>query len=265
MGLVERIAYRPGAIFAQHLPAGGRLEGPVALHVDARAVGEVPGERLHRRLLEAARVGRIDERDVELLAAIPEPGERVGDHDLGRGLEEPCRLAQRRGHLAVLLHHHHARRPARERLEAERAAAGEEVHAGKAVQALAEPVEERFADTVWSGSQLRGGREADDAAAPAAADDANAIAFRSGHDRGNHTVKYRIPMALISFLRKDLELTRDRWKNAIGLLRSSPKIDEALYEALESQLIAADVGVAATATLIGRLRKAQRDKRIEDG
>ena len=71
-------------------------------------------------------------------------------------------------------------------------------------------------------------------------------------------------MPLISFLRKDLELTRDRWKNAIGLLRSSPKIDEALYEALEAQLIAADVGVAATATLIERLRKAQRDKRIED-
>ena len=71
-------------------------------------------------------------------------------------------------------------------------------------------------------------------------------------------------MAFISFLRKDLELTRDRWKSAIGLLRSSPKIDEALYEALESQLIAADVGVAATATLIERLRKAQRDKRLED-
>jgi len=82
--------------------------------------------------------------------------------------------------------------------------------------------------------------------------------------KGNHTVKYRIPMPLISFLRKDLELTRDRWKNAIGLLRSSPKIDEALYEALEAQLIAADVGVAATATLIERLRKAQRDKRLED-
>jgi len=71
-------------------------------------------------------------------------------------------------------------------------------------------------------------------------------------------------MPLIAFLRKDLELTRDRWKNAIGLLRSSPKIDEALYEALESQLIAADVGVAATRTLIERLRKAQRDKRLED-
>src|SRR5262252_5953227 len=72
-------------------------------------------------------------------------------------------------------------------------------------------------------------------------------------------------MPLLAFLRKDLELTRDRWKNAIGLLRSSPKIDEALYEALESQLIAADVGVAATATLIERLRKAQRDKRLETG
>ncbi|HEX4780193.1 MAG TPA: signal recognition particle-docking protein FtsY [Usitatibacter sp.] len=72
-------------------------------------------------------------------------------------------------------------------------------------------------------------------------------------------------MPLLAFLRKDLELTRDRWKSAIGLLRSSPQIDEALYEALESQLIAADVGVAATATLIERLRKAQRDKRLEDG
>ena len=71
-------------------------------------------------------------------------------------------------------------------------------------------------------------------------------------------------MPLLAFLRKDLELTRDRWKNAIGLLRSSPRIDEALYEALESQLIAADVGVAATQTLIERLRKAQRDKRLED-
>jgi len=71
-------------------------------------------------------------------------------------------------------------------------------------------------------------------------------------------------MPLLAFLRKDLELTRDRWKSAIGVLRSSPKIDDALYEALESQLIAADVGVAATATLIERLRKAQRDKRLED-
>jgi len=69
---------------------------------------------------------------------------------------------------------------------------------------------------------------------------------------------------LLAFLRKDLELTRDRWKSALGLLRSHAKIDDSLYEELESQLIAADVGVAASASLIAALRKAQRDQRLED-
>lgn len=70
---------------------------------------------------------------------------------------------------------------------------------------------------------------------------------------------------LKSFLKKDLELTRSRWKQALGALKARPKIDEALYEELESQLIEADAGVAAAASLIERLRKAQRDKRLEDG
>ena len=67
-----------------------------------------------------------------------------------------------------------------------------------------------------------------------------------------------------ALLRADLELTRSRWKNALGVLRASPKIDAALFEELETQLIAADVGTAATHELIARLRKAQRDKRLED-
>ena len=71
--------------------------------------------------------------------------------------------------------------------------------------------------------------------------------------------------SLKNFLKKDLELTRSRWSKAIGVLRARPKIDEALYEELESQLLQADVGVAATATLIEALRKAQRDKRLETG
>jgi fused signal recognition particle receptor len=71
--------------------------------------------------------------------------------------------------------------------------------------------------------------------------------------------------SLKSFLQKDLELTRERWKNALGVLRAHPKIDEALYEELEARLLEADVGTAATQSLIERLRKAQRDKRIEDG
>jgi len=71
--------------------------------------------------------------------------------------------------------------------------------------------------------------------------------------------------SLKSLLRKDLELTRSRWSKALGTLRSRPRIDEALYDELESQLIEADVGVAATTDLIAALRRAQRDKRLEDG
>ena len=71
--------------------------------------------------------------------------------------------------------------------------------------------------------------------------------------------------SLKALLRKDLELTRSRWSKALGVLRTHPKIDEALYEELEAQLIEADVGMAATASLIERLRRVQRDKRLEDG
>ena len=69
---------------------------------------------------------------------------------------------------------------------------------------------------------------------------------------------------LKALLRADLELTRSRWKGALDVFRGGAKIDEALFEDLESQLIAADVGVAATQELVARLRKAQRDKRLED-
>jgi fused signal recognition particle receptor len=70
--------------------------------------------------------------------------------------------------------------------------------------------------------------------------------------------------SLKAFLQKDLERTRDRWKGALDVLRTRPKIDESVYQDLETELLAADVGVAATQSLIERLRQAQRDKRLED-
>ncbi|HEX3098618.1 MAG TPA: signal recognition particle-docking protein FtsY [Usitatibacter sp.] len=70
---------------------------------------------------------------------------------------------------------------------------------------------------------------------------------------------------LKALLRKDLELTRSRWSKALGVFRARPKIDEALYEELEAELIEADAGVAAAASLIEALRKVQREKRLEDG
>ena len=68
-----------------------------------------------------------------------------------------------------------------------------------------------------------------------------------------------------SRLKRGLALTGAKLKQVAGVFRSHPKIDEALYEALESQLLAADVGVKATAHLVESLRQAARDKRLEDG
>ena len=70
--------------------------------------------------------------------------------------------------------------------------------------------------------------------------------------------------SLTAFLKKDLERTRERWRGALDVLRRSPKIDESVYEDLEAELLGADVGTAATQSLIERLRKAQRDRKLED-
>jgi len=67
-----------------------------------------------------------------------------------------------------------------------------------------------------------------------------------------------------SRLKRGLALTGAKLKQVAGVFRSHPKIDEALYEALEAQLLAADVGVKATSHLVESLRQAARDKRLED-
>ncbi len=53
----------------------------------------------------------------------------------------------------IALDHHDARRTARRRLKAERPAAREQIEATLAVQALAQPVEERFAHAVGCRAQ----------------------------------------------------------------------------------------------------------------
>jgi len=68
-----------------------------------------------------------------------------------------------------------------------------------------------------------------------------------------------------ALLRADLELTRTRWTKALGVFRANAKVDEAFFEELETQLIAADVGTAATGRLIIELRAVARAKRITDG
>jgi fused signal recognition particle receptor len=62
-------------------------------------------------------------------------------------------------------------------------------------------------------------------------------------------------------LKAGLARTRDVLNTPVSELFTRRKVDEALYEELESALLAADCGVEATQALIGSLRK----KKAEDG
>src|SRR5450830_1074614 len=86
--------------------------------------------------------------------------------------------AQRLAHAAAFLNHHHASRAARQRLEAERTATGEQVETALAAEVLPQPVEQCFAYAVGARAQTRMVGKTDAAAAPGAADDANLITFR---------------------------------------------------------------------------------------
>src|SRR5574343_909301 len=82
---------------------------------------------------------------------------------------------QRSQHLRGLFDHHDAGGTARGCLEAQCAAAGEEIKAVPAGQILAEPVEQRLADAVRGRAQADAVGEAEDTAAKFAADDANRV------------------------------------------------------------------------------------------
>lgn len=67
-------------------------------------------------------------------------------------------------------------------------------------------------------------------------------------------------------LRKGLSSTRRQLGDQLsGLFRRGQRIDEAFYEDLETALLTADVGVAATATLIDTLRETARREKLSEG
>jgi len=67
-----------------------------------------------------------------------------------------------------------------------------------------------------------------------------------------------------SRLKQGLSRTGAQLKSGLGSLWSRGKIDEALFEDLETLLIGADVGVTATQKILAELRQVVRDKRIAD-
>lgn len=68
-----------------------------------------------------------------------------------------------------------------------------------------------------------------------------------------------------SRLKAGLARTRGALGGGLGTLLGRRKVDEALFEDLETALLTADCGVEATQSLLDGLRKRARRERIEDG
>ena len=80
---------------------------------------------------------------------------------------------------------------------------------------------------------------------------------------GNKSSKEAVSWA--SRLKAGLARTRDALGGGLGTLLGRRKIDEALFEELETALLAADCGVEASRILIERLRTRVRKEGIADG
>src|SRR5579871_4835640 len=131
------------------------------------------GERRGAGRQEAGRVGRVQEHHLVLTRGTGKKTERIGPCQLrSHGLpflEARPQLADGRG---IAVHEGHRSRPARERFQAQRTAAGEQVEAARAGQLRREPVEQGLAHAVRRRPDVCIRREAQLPAAPAAADDA---------------------------------------------------------------------------------------------
>ncbi|MBL8510728.1 MAG: signal recognition particle-docking protein FtsY [Betaproteobacteria bacterium] len=74
------------------------------------------------------------------------------------------------------------------------------------------------------------------------------------------------PSGWMSRLKAGLTKTRAVLNTDVTeLFARHPKVDEALFEELETVLISADVGIRATTELISQLRKTAREQKIADG
>src|SRR5262249_26341961 len=151
------------------LPRAGLDDEEAGLRKDGR---QGFGETLlqGRELL----VGRVDEHEIVAPAGgglVVERGEYVLAEDAGAGQAELLEVAvDRPAGVAVVVDEEGAGRAARERLEAERARAGEQVEHRGAVD-RADQVERGLADAVARRARVRAGRREDAGAAAAAGDD----------------------------------------------------------------------------------------------
>lgn len=72
-------------------------------------------------------------------------------------------------------------------------------------------------------------------------------------------------MGFMQRLADSLAKTREKFIAKLDKLLTGRAVDESLYEELEELLILHDVGVAASARLVGELRKLANERRVREG
>src|SRR3954463_11637708 len=247
---------RPRAL--QLLPGAARLARCRGFDIDTRRIlapRRQPLEEGGQRILPE---GRIEEHHIEPLARAREVGERLVVHQLHRaGTDGRARRLQCAERGSIGLHHHHAHGAARRRLEAEGTGAGEKIEATLAVEPLSQPIEERLAPAIGRRPQSGARCDADASPAVLASDDAHQPFARM----------HRSMVAALSWaarLKNGLARTRDVLNTPVSELFVRRRVDESLFEDLETALLQADCGVAATDWLLTSLREKARKDRIED-
>ena len=170
----------PGALLACVRPVCRHpgLLGGRALEVDPGGIGE-PAAALELRGDSRQHAGgerRIEKDEVERAPRSAEEVRRIGADDapVAAPLAVPLRQAglDRACGAAIALHERHVRGATRERFQAERAAAGEQIQAVRTAHRGGEPVEQCLADAVGCGADGGRIRKAQPPSPPRAADDA---------------------------------------------------------------------------------------------
>ena len=214
---------------------------------------------------------RIEEDDVEQARFARQECLRVGAVSLQRSAQHLRGRVQRAHQVGLAIDCDRERGAARQRLERKRPAARERIERARAVEILAQPVEQRFANPVGRRAYVGDGGKANAPAAPTAADDANLVGLRQACAMHRKVELYLCPQRpnpmLDMFKRKPdggerswsdrlksgLGLSRERISRPLTALFGREALSEEAVDELRSALLGADVGIPATEHLLDEL------------
>lgn len=142
--------------------------------IDAAVPGQRPGgEGRQRRVEEIRCKGRVEENQVKRRGAIAQKPSGIAADDLrpAGGIQHGDVLLKGPARPAGVLNKNGTRRPARERLEAERSTAGKQIQHPRAINLPLEPVEKGLAVAIGGRPQPRAAGESQPTTPPLPAND----------------------------------------------------------------------------------------------